>query len=139
VIVGFPGETEQDFRETVEFVREARFLTVHIFPYSKRKGTPAAEMKDQIPEEIKRRRLHELEQVAAEIRREILEEEIRENSVTEVLLETYEKGYAHGHTADFLEVAIPLDAPMRAKLVKVRLERTDGKLCYGAAIDEKKL
>jgi len=133
VIVGFPGETEEDFRETVQFVRQARFLMVHIFPYSKRKGTPAATMKDQIPEEIKRRRLHELEQVVAEIRREILETEIATHPVTDVLFETYENGVAYGHSANFLEIAIPASAPLHAETVSVRLLRTDGNLCFGVA------
>ena len=135
VIVGFPGETEEDFLETVEFVKNAGFLMVHIFPYSKRKGTPAATMANQVPEDIKRRRLHELEQVVARIRRQILEEEIRQNPLTEVLFETYENGLAYGHTADFLEVAIPAAAPLHAQTVQVRLTHTDGNLCFGEAVD----
>ena len=102
VIVGFPQETEEDFRQTVEFVRRARFLMVHVFPYSKRKGTPAATMSGQIPDEIKRRRLHELEAVVREIRAEILRQEVEQNPITEVLFETYADGVAHGHTADFM-------------------------------------
>ena len=70
VIVGFPGETEEDFEDTVRFVEEARFLNVHIFPYSKRKGTPAALMGDQIPTDVKRQRLHRLEEITARIRAE---------------------------------------------------------------------
>lgn len=131
VIVGFPDESEEDFQETVRFVKEARFLMVHIFPYSKRKGTPAAEMKEQIPEEIKRRRLHELEQIVAQIRREILEEVIQTSPCKEVLFETYENGIAYGHTADFLEVAIPSPIPLHARSLQVRLLKTDGQICYG--------
>lgn len=134
VIVGFPGETEEDFAETVRFVKEARFLMVHIFPYSKRNGTPAAEMKEQIPEEIKRRRLHELEEVTAQIRREILEDVIRQRPLTEVLFETYENGMAYGHTADFLEVAIPSSCPLHARFLQIRLLNTDGNICFGEAI-----
>ena len=131
VIVGFPGETEEDFLETERFIREERFLTVHIFPYSKRKGTPAEQMPDQVPEEIKKERLHRLEQAAATARRSLLEEAIREDPFTEVLFETYKDGMAYGHTDDFLEVAVPSDRPLHAELLPVRLTRTDGELCFG--------
>ncbi len=131
VIVGFPEESDEDFLETKEFLRRARFLMVHIFPYSKRKGTPAAVMSQQVPDEVKRRRLHELEAVAASTRRELLEEAITTSPVTEVLFETYENGTAYGHTADFLEVAVPSDRPLHGELGSVRLQSTDGTLCLG--------
>lgn len=134
VIVGFPGETEEDFQETVRFVKEARFLMVHIFPYSKRKGTPAAQMKEQIPEEIKRRRLHELEQVVTAIRREVLQNIVQQSPCKEVLFETYKDGFAYGHTADFLEVAIPSSIPLHGRLLQVRLLRTDGNICFGESV-----
>jgi threonylcarbamoyladenosine tRNA methylthiotransferase MtaB len=66
IIVGFPGETESDFQRSVEAVREAGFSHVHVFRYSKRPGTRAAEMPDQIPEHIKRRRAERLIAEAAE-------------------------------------------------------------------------
>ncbi|MBQ9085564.1 MAG: tRNA (N(6)-L-threonylcarbamoyladenosine(37)-C(2))-methylthiotransferase MtaB [Clostridia bacterium] len=131
VIVGFPGETEEDFQDTVSFVQEARFLTVHIFPYSKRKGTLAASMEEQLSTEVKRRRLHELEEVAARIRQELLENVARRSPIVEVLFESYEKGYAYGHTADFLEVAVPSSVPLHGEMAPVRLERSDGVVCFG--------
>ena len=60
VIVGFPGETEQDFADTCTLVREVGFTKIHVFRYSRREGTPAASRTDQIPAEIKERRAHEL-------------------------------------------------------------------------------
>ena len=134
VIVGFPGETEEDFRDTAEFLRNARFLMVHIFPYSKRKGTPAATMPNQIPDEIKRRRLHELEAIAEDTRRTLLTEAVAKEPVTTVLFETYEQGMAYGHTADFLEVAVPTSRPMHGEIHSVRLKTTDGALCFGEKI-----
>ncbi len=134
VIVGFPGETEEDFRQTVTFCREARFLMVHIFPYSKRKGTPAATMADQIPEPIKRQRLHELETVTGEIRRELLEEAIQSRPLTEVLFETCSEGYAYGHTADFLEVAVLSDRSLHGRVGQVCLQSTNGSICFGKLI-----
>ena len=134
VIVGFPGETEEDFRETAEFLRKARFLMVHIFPYSKRKGTPAATMPNQIPEEVKRRRLHELETIANDARRTLLSEAIANSPITQVLFETYENGIAYGHTADFLEVAVPVTHPLHGEFHTVCLKTTDGSLCFGEKI-----
>jgi threonylcarbamoyladenosine tRNA methylthiotransferase MtaB len=68
VIVGFPGETEADFQATCQVVRDCGFAKVHIFPFSARKGTPAFDMPDQIPHEIKQDRLVRLQQVEAEVR-----------------------------------------------------------------------
>lgn len=67
IIVGFPGETEEDFRATCELVREAAFMRLHVFPYSMRKGTPAAQRADQIPSEIKRRRAALLREIGYEL------------------------------------------------------------------------
>ena len=137
VIVGFPGETEEDFRQTVAFVREAGFLMVHIFPYSKRRGTPAAQMAGQIPEEVKRCRLHELEAVARDSRRALLERALREAPRREVLFESYENGYAYEHTNDFLEVAVPVARPLHGQLETVLLRETDGVVCFGELIGAK--
>ena len=131
VIVGFPGETEEDFEETLAFVKEAKFLQVHIFPYSKRKGTPAATMGGQIPKEEKSRRLHRLSEACTDIRAELLRKEIENHPLTEVLFETFEDGFAIGHTADFLEVSVPSTSPLHAELLPVRLTETDGNRCFG--------
>jgi threonylcarbamoyladenosine tRNA methylthiotransferase MtaB len=104
---------------------------VHIFPYSKRKGTPAAEMKGQISGDVKKQRLHTLEAVAAESRKQILEETVKSSPIVTVLFETYEDGIATGHTADFIEVSVKSDIPLHAELKNVRLTHTDGTLCYG--------
>ena len=134
VIVGFPGETEADFEDTVRFVEKAGFLTVHIFPYSKRKGTIAAQMDGQIPSDVKTDRLHRLESVAHSSARKILESEIRERPIRTVLFESFDDGRAVGHTDDFLEVSVPSEAPMHAEMRRVRLLSTDGRICLGELI-----
>ena len=131
VIVGFPGETEEDFLRTCDFVRKAEFLTVHIFPYSKRAGTPAAEMKGQISTEEKSRRLHALESICAENTKRILEREILESPEREVLFETFKDGYAYGHTDDFLEICVKSERDMRGEMAKVELISSDGKQIFG--------
>ncbi len=135
VIVGFPGETEEEFEETLSFVREAKFLTVHAFPYSKRAGTPAASMPDQIPTEIKHRRLKKLLAVAEESRRAICEETVASHPVTEVLFETPQDGFQRGHTASFLEIAVPYPHSLHGTIRAVRLTHTDGKICFGELLE----
>ena len=135
IIVGFPGESEEDFQQTVDFVREAEFLTVHIFPYSKRKGTPAATMSDQIPQDEKSRRLHELSQVASECRKRILEREIERKIPCNVLFETFDGEYLYGHTADFLEIAVKHHKDLRSQIASVRLTHTDGEYCFGEILE----
>jgi len=85
VIVGFPGETEEDFRETLEVVAEVRFDGAFTFVYSPRQGTEAAAMPDQIPEEVKRERIERLIEVVQRIARE--RNEKRVGGVEEVLVE----------------------------------------------------
>ena len=115
----------------MEFVKKAGFLTTHIFPYSKRAGTPAATMSAQISKEEKSRRLHLLSQIEADSRRAILENEVKTSPVKQVLFETYRDGVCVGHTADFLEVHVPSPHPLHAELLDVKLTHSDTDLCYG--------
>ena len=131
IIVGFPDETEKDFEDTVEFVKKAGFLTTHIFPYSKRKGTPAATMSGQISKEEKSRRLHLLSEIEADSRRSILENEVRTSPIKQVLFETWRDGVCVGHSDDFIEVHVPSPTPLHAKLLNVRLTHSDTDICYG--------
>ncbi len=137
VIVGFPGETEEDFIQTLEFAKKARFLQIHIFPYSKRKGTLAATMPSQIDNATKHQRLTRLCSLEANIRRDILESEIASRPLTEVLFETFENGYMKGHTDSFIEVCVPASAPLRSEIRRVRLTHTDGSVCFGELYENK--
>ena len=131
VIVGFPDETEEDFLETCEFVRKAGFLTVHIFPYSKREGTPAAKMSGQLSKDEKSRRLHCLEEICTESTAKILDQKIQTDKKCTVLFETFDNGYAYGHTDDFIEVCVKSDVELRSQLLEVELEYTDGSIIFG--------
>ena len=137
IIVGFPGETEQDFEYTMDLARQARFLMIHVFPYSKRAGTPAAVMPDQIPNAIKKQRVATLSALAATIRGEILDEKIAGAQAVSVLFETYSNGIAVGHTPDFIEVHVPSPAPLHAITRTVRLvaKTADGAGCIGELLD----
>ena len=134
VIVGFPEETEEDFLDTCDFVRRARFLMIHVFPYSKRKGTVAATMKGQIPEAVKHERVRILSEISREIRAEILDEMIAKASPVEVLFETCRDGYAYGHTSDFIEVKVKTDKNIHGLLRFVKLISHDGELCEGVFV-----
>lgn len=125
IIVGFPGETEEDFLSTVEFVRKARFLSAHIFQYSKRKGTLAADMADQVPTDIKSRRSAELTVVQNSIRHDILASEAESKNEHDVLFETYSRGYAIGHTRSFIEVAVKSPRPLHSEIQRVRITDLD--------------
>ena len=135
MIVGFPGETEEEFHQTMEFVEKAGFLMVHVFPYSKRKGTPAATMDGQVPENIKHERATTLIGHAAHIRRNILEKIIEEVEPHTVLFETFSDGIAYGHTPEFIEVAMPSSCPLHTKILTVKLLETDGTRCVAEMID----
>ncbi len=135
VIVGFPGETDEDFRQTCDFARKARFLMIHVFPYSKRKGTVAANMKDQVEESVKHERVHILSEISREIRSEILSEQVAAGKTHEVLFETYKDGYAYGHTASFLEVKVKTDKPLRSVFRNVRFLSHDGDILEGVLTD----
>lgn len=134
VIVGFPGETDADFAESLKFAEKARFLMMHVFPYSKRKGTPAASMPNQIPTQIKKKRAEELSSAAKRIRAELLEKTVSDNTVREVLFESYSNGIAKGHTADFIEVEVESPIPLHSEFANVRLTHTDGNVCFGVIV-----
>jgi threonylcarbamoyladenosine tRNA methylthiotransferase MtaB len=135
VIVGFPTESEDDFMQSVDFVRRARFLMVHVFPYSSRKGTPACSMQGQVSGEEKTRRVHVLSKAAQATRKTLLDEICERAEEREVLFETFEDGYAYGHSPDFLEVAVKSDTPLHAIIKKVRLTYTDGNICFGEIVE----
>lgn len=135
VIVGFPQESEEDFQETVEFVKSAEFLTVHIFPYSSRKGTEAAKMKGQISGDEKNRRLHVLEKVAKDSTIKILTEQISHCPQKKVLFETFDGEYAYGHTDNFLEVAVPSSQDLKSQFFNVCLTHVDKNICFGKLVN----
>ena len=135
IIVGFPGESEEDFEASCEFARRAEFLMIHVFPYSKRKGTVAATMKDQIPEQVKKERVHKLSAISREIRSNILDQKIAESKAVSVLFETFADGYVKGHTADFIEVRVKSDKALHGLFRDVILLSHDGDICEAKFAD----
>ena len=119
-IVGFPSETDADFADTMALAREAQFLQMHVFAYSRRAGTPAAAMPNQIPKQIKKERSAALSALGTELRHARLCRAL-EHPYRPVLLETFENGISVGHTKEFFEVAVRTNIPMNGDLVNVRL------------------
>jgi threonylcarbamoyladenosine tRNA methylthiotransferase MtaB len=96
IIVGFSGETKEEFQETIDFVRRARFHKVHVFPYSKRQGTRAALLKD-LPGDVKKDRARQMRQITEAIQAELLDEWI--GQAVEILTEE-----SYGYTRHYLPV-----------------------------------
>lgn len=124
VIVGFPGETEEEFMETFNFIREQRFSELHVFPYSKRTGTPAARMPDQIDEEVKNERVHRLIALSDQLAKEYASQ--FEGHVLEVIPEEQykedpESGLYVGYTDNYLKVKFLATEEMVGQLVKVKI------------------
>ncbi len=111
VIVGFPGETEEDHVLSLQFVKEARFAEVHVFRYSRREGTVADRMRAQVPETVKKRRSEEMIELCTALQDSFLEAHI--GKAQEVLLEEEEGGLWYGHTADYVLTAVPDNGCLR--------------------------
>ena len=133
VIAGFPGETEEDFAETVSFCREVSFLHLHIFPYSIREGTEAASMENQVPEEVKHRRAALLEAEGAALRRELLDQYAESHRETPVwlLVEKNIGGFCSGHSEHFVEIGRVKSDARVGEIIPVLLSETDGEVCMG--------
>ena len=120
IIVGFPGETEEMFAESLDYIRSLGFSRVHVFPYSPREGTPAASMPDQIPDNIKKERVHRLQQVAEEMTRAFHEQYL--GTKQKVLWETRTKGVTDGVTDTYIRVYTKADV-IPGDITEVKLER----------------
>lgn len=127
IIVGFPGETEEDFKETLDVVKTVRYDSAFTFIYSKRTGTPAAAMEDQIPEEVIKDRFDRLLNEVQEISREVCGRDV--NTVAEVLVEEEDdhlKGYLTGRMSNNTVVHFAGGPELIGKIVSVYLEESKG-------------
>ncbi|WP_153722296.1 tRNA (N(6)-L-threonylcarbamoyladenosine(37)-C(2))-methylthiotransferase MtaB [Sporosarcina cascadiensis] len=126
VIVGFPGETEEEFMETYNFIRDHKFSELHVFPYSMRTGTPAARMEDQIDESIKNERVHRLITLNDQLAKDYAAQ--FEGEVLEVIPEELYKldqvsGLYEGYTDNYLKVVLPADETMVGQIVRVKISK----------------
>ncbi len=105
MIVGFPGETEEEFEKSLSFIRQCRFADMHIFPYSRRPGTPAAEMPGQLPNAVKEERSHRAIVVAQEMSQSYHRALL--GSTQAVLVEGMEGEHSVGHAMNYVKIYIP--------------------------------
>ncbi|MBE0449803.1 MAG: tRNA (N(6)-L-threonylcarbamoyladenosine(37)-C(2))-methylthiotransferase MtaB [Clostridia bacterium] len=122
IIVGFPGETDEEFTETYEFVKKIHFSEMHIFPFSKREGTPAAIMPNQVPAQIKKKRADMLSGLEIICRTDYINQ--FENEVSEVLVEEMKDGLYIGHTKNYLKVHLKSDKVLKlGEIYPIRLKK----------------
>lgn len=126
VIVGFPGESEQEFMETYRFIQEIGFSELHVFPYSKRTGTPAAKMDHQVDDETKNKRVHQLMALSEQQAKEYAS--LYEGEVIEVIPEEVEKTdrgeyLLTGYSDNYMRLTFKGEPAMIGEIVKVKLTK----------------
>jgi len=119
VIVGFPGESNEDFDETIKNIKEINFSKLHVFPYSKRDNTKAATMKNQISEEIKKQRVNVLLELSKKLELDYYNKFINEEVV--FIPEIFKDGYIIGHTGNYLLIKTKGNEKDLNKQIKVKL------------------
>ena len=127
LMVGFPGESEEDFLDTMAFVSEAGLLDAHVFAYSKREGTPAAYYENQIPESVKKDRSARLIAECEAVRNRILDGVVAAGEPLSVIFETKKGCLYFGHSDSYIEVCAESEKDVRGELVSVRpISHKDG-------------
>ncbi len=130
VMVGFPGETENDFNDTLDLIAKVGFLKVHVFPYSIRPGTIAAKMENQIIKSIKAKRVRKVIEISGESAKLVFENFL--GTWMEVLYETKDKnGYFEGYTSNYIPVKAVSSSDIRGKILKTRLIKVKDNFCIG--------
>ena len=129
LIVGFPGETEEEFSQTLDFIQKCGFSAMHIFPYSRRPGTPAAKMPGQVPNAEKEARCRRAAQVARKMEEDYLDSFLGQE--VPVLFEEEREGFWRGHTTRYVQVAAQSGEDLHNRLCTVRLIRREGLTLVG--------
>jgi len=136
VIVGFPGETDEMFRRGYEFMKQMQFAEMHVFPYSKRSGTPAARMEDQVDEMTKNERVHELIDLSESMQLAFAETQV--GKVLEVIPERAAKdgsGRIAGYSDNYLQISFAGEEDWIGSLCRVRVTEAGVNECRGERVD----
>ena len=131
LITGFPGETEADQAETLAFIRRCAFSDMHIFPYSRRPGTPADKMPGQTENAVKAERAHQAQKIARQMHGDFLEQSL--GLTLPVLFETEEGGFSLGHSDTYLLVKAP-GTGLRGRVLDVKITAVEDEGLLGKMI-----
>ena len=123
IIVGFPGETDEEFSNTLDGAKRIGFYEMHVFKYSKRKWTVAAKMKDQIDGNISQKRSEELIELSKELKEKYIENEIGKNE--KILIESQKDGYAYGYTPNYIMTKYKTEENLIGKEIEVKIAALD--------------
>lgn len=129
IIVGFPGETDENFEETLKFVRDIKFSRIHVFKYSPRKGTPAANFENQVHGTIKNKRSEVLIVQANELMKEFNSKFI--GKTMDVLFEEKNNGYYEGYTTNYIRVKAKSDEDIIGQLLEIDIIDSEGEYLIG--------
>ena len=133
IMVGFPGESDEEFNKTVEFVKKADFADAHVFMYSQRRGTPAAKRPDQIDPMVKEKRSKEIIAITQKSRDDFLTRFI--GKTVEVLFEQVSGGYFEGKTSNYITVKVKTDKNLQGVYKNVLLEEVKDGAIIGKMVD----
>lgn len=133
IIVGFPGESEQDYQQSKAFAEEIGFSKIHVFPYSPKKGTPAAQRKDQLPNAVKQQRSHDLIAVSERMTAEFLQAHVGKEK--EVLFERMVAPDVYeGHTTNYMKVHAKSAEDLTNQCKMVHILEVEGETAFGAVV-----
>ena len=129
IIVGFPGETEIEFKNTLDGVKKIKFYEMHVFKYSKRKWTKAANMENQIDGNIAIKRSDQLINLSNKYKTEYMNKYL--HTKQDVLFELYKDGYLYGYTKNYMKVKVKGDKKLWGSQQKIELNSIEGDLILG--------
>jgi threonylcarbamoyladenosine tRNA methylthiotransferase MtaB len=135
VIVGFPGETVKEFKDTYNFIKKIKFSKLHVFPYSKREGTVAAKMSNQITNSVKNDRVNKLLKLSKKLEIKYMKKHI--NKTLEIIPEIKKDDYIIGHSSNYLMVKVIGNKSLLGKLIKVKIKEVQYPYCLGTNIENK--
>lgn len=121
VIVGFPGETDEEFQATYDFIKKVNYSQLHVFPYSPRKNTPAAKMKDQVNDQVKHQRVERLLELSKQLNYDFAMKQI--DKTLKVLFEKRSGDYLIGHASDYLQVKVKTNENLIGEIVNIKIEK----------------
>lgn len=133
LITGFPGETEEEFTQTLAFIQKADFASMHVFPYSRRTGTPACDMPGQVPMQEKEARAHRASAVAAEMEKRYLARWVGQR--LPVLFEEEKDGAWRGHAPNYVEVRAQSAEQLHNVMKTVEITGVDGSRLVGKLVE----